>query len=156
MSPAAEIARNETFLIADQLRRVYDGAAWLGPNLKELLSGVHSEKAKQQPVPNAHSIWEITFHITAWLRVARERLSASETCDPTEEENWPSVSGTWQDTLSELEMEVKALEQAILAFPSERLSQLAPASEPQTFYILLHGVVQHCAYHAGQLALLAK
>ena len=156
MSPAPESTRNETFLIADQLRRVYDGPAWLGPNLKELLSGVTEDKAKQRPLPNAHSIWEITLHITAWLRVARERLSASETRDPTEEENWPAVSGTWQDALGGLEPEVKAFEQAVMTYPPERLTELAPASEPQTFYILLHGVVQHCAYHAGQIALLTK
>ena len=156
MSPAAGIARKETFLIADQLRRVYDGPSWLGPNLRELLSGVSAERAKQRPLSKAHSIWEITLHITTWLRVALERLSASEICDPTTEEDWPSVSGTWPEACTQLEAAVKALEQAILAFPSDRLHRPAPASEPQTYYVLLHGIVQHCAYHAGQIALLAK
>ncbi len=147
---------NETAVVADQLRRVYDGAAWLGPNLKEIVSKVTAEKAAQRLNPNAHTIWELVLHITAWLRIARERLSASEVLDPSDEENWPAMSGTWQNALVQLHDEAVALEQAILAFPADLLDQPAPAAEPQTFYVLLHGVVQHTAYHAGQIALLAK
>ena len=156
MSSASEIDRNESCWIADQIRRVYDGAAWLGPNLKTILSGVTDEKAGQRPLPTAHSIREIVLHITAWLRIAQERLSASEVRDVTKEEDWPPMSGSWQDACTELELAVTALEKAVLDFPSDRLHRSAPASEPQTFYVLLHGTVQHCAYHAGQIALLAK
>ena len=64
--------------------------------------------------------------------------------------------GAWQDAVKALEVETWALEQAILGFPEERLDYRAPASEPQTFYVLLHGVIQHSAYHAGQIALLKR
>jgi uncharacterized damage-inducible protein DinB len=147
---------SETARIADQLRRAYEGKAWLGPALTEILSGVTQEQAARRPISNAHTIWELVLHIAAWMRIGRERLTATKTRDHTEEENWPPMAGSWQDALAMLEREERQLEQAILIFPEERLNEPAPATEPQTFYELLHGVVQHAAYHGGQIVLLKK
>ncbi len=141
--------------IADQLRRAYQGQAWHGPSLKELLADVTEEMSVRRPIQGAHTIQELVLHIAAWMRIARERLSATEVRDGTLEENWP-VAGAWSEALAGLEREQRALEEAILAFPADRLSERAPATERQTFYGLLHGVVQHNLYHAGQIALLKK
>jgi uncharacterized damage-inducible protein DinB len=156
MSSTAATACSEAALLADQLRRMYYGPAWHGPALKPLLSGITPEQAAARPIPNAHSIWEIVLHLTAWLRIARERLSASTPRDASPEENWPPAAGSWPAALDALEREQRALERAILACPADRLHQPAPATEPQTFYALFHGTVQHLAYHAGQIALLKK
>jgi uncharacterized damage-inducible protein DinB len=150
-SPVKETAR-----IADQLRRAYRGPAWHGPSLKAILYDVREEQANRRPISGAHSTLEIVLHITAWLAIARERLSATMGRDIPDEEDWPAPSGSWRDALEKLEVEVNALEQAILRFPDERLQEPAPAKEPQTFYILLHGVVQHTLYHAGQIIVLNK
>jgi uncharacterized damage-inducible protein DinB len=147
---------SETARIADQLKRVYEGKAWLGPALRDILSDVTQEQAARRPIANAHTIWELVLHIGAWMRIGRERLAATKTRDYTEDENWPPMAGSWQDTLAMLEREERQLEQAILKFPDERLNEPAPATEPQTFYELLHGIVQHTAYHAGQIVLLKK
>jgi hypothetical protein len=39
---------SETARIADQLMRVYEGKAWLGPALTEILSGVTQEQAARR------------------------------------------------------------------------------------------------------------
>lgn len=149
-------AAREPARIANQLRRIYYGNAWHGPALKEILADVSEERARAHAVAGAHSIWELALHITAWIRIARERLSATAVRDHTAEENWPPVTSTWESALADLDEEERRLEEAILAFPEERLNEPAPATEAQTFYILLHGVVQHIAYHAGQIAILKK
>jgi uncharacterized damage-inducible protein DinB len=156
MSAAITPALTETGRIADQLRRIYEGPAWHGPSLLEVLSGIDERIASRRNVSNAHTIWELVLHIGAWMRIARERLCAVTTRDYTEEENWPAVTGTWRDALAMLDRETRELEKAVREFPETRLNDPAPATEPQTFYILLHGVVQHAAYHAGQIALLKK
>lgn len=133
-----------------------NGPAWHGPALNELLADVDEERAKRRPLTGVHTIWELTLHIAAWMRIARERLSVTSVRDHTAEENWPAMRGSWADALALLDREEQSLEQAIRSFPEHRLDELAPATEPQTFYTLLHGVVQHIAYHAGQIAILKK
>ena len=146
----------ETSRIADQMQRAYKGPAWHGPSLKAILLDVTEDKARLHPPNGAHSIWEIVLHITAWMRIARERLSAKETHKVTDDEDWPPPKISWNETLAELAAEEKALHDAIVKFPDERLNEQAPAVEPQTYYTLLHGVVQHITYHSGQIILLNK
>ncbi len=153
---ADEQADTEPQRIARQLRLFYDGPSWLGPSLKDLLSDIDEEQARRRGLTDAHTIWELVLHIAGWLRIARERLSATRTRDADSAEDWPPMANSWHDALSSLESEIDALEQAILQFPEERLQESAPATEAQTFYVLLHGVIQHSAYHAGQIALLKK
>ncbi|MBV8811885.1 MAG: DinB family protein [Acidobacteriaceae bacterium] len=147
---------SEAARIADQLRRVYEGPAWLGPNLRDLLSDVGEEGARRRRLEGVHTIWELVLHISAWLRIARERLTAATLREVTDAEDWPKMTGTWEDALALLQREERALEDAIRAFPEDRLEDEAVGSEPQTFYILLHGAIQHAAYHAGQIAILKK
>lgn len=124
--------------------------------MKELLSGVDEDRARSRPVAGAHTIWELVLHMAAWLRIARERMFSVSNRDAGEAENWPPTSGSWEDAKGLLFSETIALEQAIVEFPEGRLEERAPANQPQTFYVLLHGVIQHSAYHAGQIALLKK
>ncbi|HEX4228732.1 MAG TPA: DinB family protein [Bryobacteraceae bacterium] len=155
MTPAP-VGVTETARIANELRLLHDGTSWLGPSLKELLSGVDETRARLRPLRDSHTIWELVLHMAAWLRIARERLSVTSVRDASEAENWPPMEGSWEDAKALLDAETTALEQAILQFPEERLDERVPASQPQTFYVLLHGVIQHSAYHGGQIAILKK
>jgi uncharacterized damage-inducible protein DinB len=146
----------ETSRIADQLHRSYLGPAWHGPSLNELLAGITEEQASRRPIPDAHTIWEIILHVTAWIRIARERLTDRSVRQVADDENWPAVTGSWSDALTALNRDVQALEEAIRAFPDDKLNRRAPAVEAQSYYGLMHGVVQHNLYHAGQIALLKK
>jgi uncharacterized damage-inducible protein DinB len=150
------MAVSECSRIADQLHRSYAGAAWHGPALNEILAGVTETQASRRPIEGAHTIHEIVLHITTWLCIARERMSAKAPRAVTPEEDWPPATGRWPDALAALDREVRALEDAIRNFPEDRLEQPAPAAEPQTCYVLFHGIVQHTLYHAGQIALLKK
>ena len=147
---------SETERIAEQLRLVFEGPSWLGPALDVLLADISEDTASNRPLAGAHTIWELVLHIEAWLRIACVRLTASTPVDPTEDENWPAPGGSWRDAINCLRTEMTVLHKAILDFAPERLDELAPAAELQTFYVLLHGVIQHSAYHAGQIAILKK
>ena len=146
----------ETERIAEELRLLFEGPSWLGPPVDVLLADVSPENASEKAGGGAHTIWELSLHIAAWLRIARVRLGASTPVDPEEGENWPVPSGSWEDAVAGVRQEMVALRKAILEFPVERLNEIAPAAEVQTFYVLLHGVIQHSAYHAGQIAILKR
>jgi uncharacterized damage-inducible protein DinB len=145
----------ETKRLASQLRRSYEGPAWHGPCLGELLAGVTSEQAAAKPVSGAHSIWELVLHVTAWERQALAALEGRKYETLAGDKDWPPVSGTWQAALDDLESASRALVTAIRAMPEEKLNEFVESTE-YNFYFLLHGVVQHNLYHGGQIALLKR
>ncbi len=145
--------------IADQLARAYSGKAWHGPSLRTVLRGLTAAQATQRPIPNAHTIWELVLHISAWDRVVCERIQGGKTTKLPKEENFPSVTDTseaaWKNTLKELEKQHRALEAAMLKFPAAKLDRNLKGGD-YTYYITMHGAVQHDLYHAGQIAILKK
>jgi len=143
--------------IADQLRRSYEGQAWHGPSLTEVLAGVTPEKAAAKPLPGIHSIWEIVRHVTSWAAVARRTVEGEaypvRLAAPAD---WPEATNSWPAALAELDREEKALIEAVMGMTDARLEETVTERKGYTFYVLLHGVVQHNLYHAGQVMLLKK
>lgn len=152
---------SEATRIADQLRRAFDGDAWHGDSVFEILQGVTAAQAAARPIKNAHSIWELVLHITAWDGAVQRRLGGSAV-ELSDTENFPSVRDTteaaWRKTLKELRRVHEELVKTVAALPDSRLDQIVPGKQGAhyTLYYMLHGVVQHELYHAGQIALLKK
>jgi uncharacterized damage-inducible protein DinB len=150
---------SETERIQDQLERAYSGKAWHGPSLRELLSDVSSTKAATIPKVGSHSIWQILLHILAWQHVVVRRLAGETITDLPPAQDWPVVSDAsdvaWKRTLTHLEETHRHLCDAITKFPEARLTEKVPGHR-YPFYGMLHGVIQHNLYHAGQIALLKK
>jgi len=149
----------EAECIADQLRRAWEGEAWHGPSLKEILTGITAAQAAARPIAAAHSIWELVHHITAWEGIVLRRLGGEVVKDVSSEIDWPPVGekseAAWQRALAALEESNRKLREAIARLPDERLHERVPGKQ-DNFYLELHGIVQHDLYHAGQIALLKK
>jgi uncharacterized damage-inducible protein DinB len=149
---------NEVTRIEDQLKRAFEGNAWHGPAVLEVLEGVTAAKATARPIPGAHSIWEIVHHIAAWEEAARRRLQG-EPAHLTPEEDWPPVRDTgdaaWAAALERLRTGHQSLRRAVAKLSDAKLKEDV-AGMDQTHYLLVHGVIQHDLYHAGQIALLRK
>ncbi len=149
---------SEATRIADQLRRAFDGSAWHGPALLELLADVDAATAAAKPLPNVHSIWELVLHIAMWDGAALCRLSG-EKCQPTGPANFPPVSiptsAAWRKAVAETKRTHDALVKTVAALPDSRLGDRVPGKR-YDFYHMLHGIVQHELYHAGQIAILKK
>ena len=148
----------EVKAIADQLKRAYEGQAWHGPSIKEILADVTAEQAASRPVAGAHSIWEIVLHIIAWEGAVRSRLEGDYVTDPAEGD-WPAVDdsseASWRETLARLESNHMKLRDTIARFDGERLFDPLAEGKPSA-YFTIHGIIQHDLYHAGQIALLKK
>lgn len=144
--------------IADQLKRAVTGDAWHGPAVEQILAGTTADMAASRPFGEAHSIWEIVLHATAWLQACRRRLEGDR-AELTDAEDWPEVSDTseraWQETISRMTQANDELSSAISRLDDSRLDQ--PMNEGMSsVYVTLHGVIQHTLYHAGQIAILKK
>ena len=144
--------------IEDQLRRAIGGDAWHGPSVKEVLTDVTAQQATTKPVQGAHSIWELLFHMGAWEGVALQRLKGDKTPLP-DDKNWPTGNPSgdpeWNAAWTSFEKQNQQLRKAILQLTDDQLEGQVPGTD-HSFYHLLHGVVQHDLYHAGQIVLLKK
>jgi uncharacterized damage-inducible protein DinB len=153
MTPMTEVER-----IVDQLHRAFEGEAWHGPAVMEILDGLKAPQAAARPLQSAHSIWEIMLHITAWERAVRLRLEGDRAqLSPTED--WPAVNDTdeaaWTRAKELLRQAHEELCKAVLGVDGSKLDQ--PIIEGlSSVYVTLHGVIQHSLYHAGQIAILKK
>jgi nicotinate-nucleotide pyrophosphorylase (carboxylating) len=149
---------SEVSRILDQLRRTWEGDAWHGPPLWQILADTSAAVAAARPVVGAHSIAEIVLHIAAWHEAVCQRLRGRE-YEPPASENWPDVLGltepAWQNTLFELRRTFEELYVVTEELDDGQLDRTVPGKN-HSFYVLLHGVIQHNLYHAGQIALLKK
>ena len=151
--------------IVDQLQREHEGDPWHGSPLTAILDGLSAEQAAAKPLAVAHSIWELVLHVTAWKNEVRKRLSGAPAGEP-EEGDWPAVGETsaarWAAARARLEQAHKQLLTAIRGLPEQRLFEATndprdrPLGSGVSYYVLLHGIVQHDVYHSGQIALLKK
>jgi uncharacterized damage-inducible protein DinB len=153
--------RSEGSRIADQLRRAFSGDAWHGDSVFEILDGVTAAQAAARHIKNAHSIWELVLHIAAWDGAVLRRLGGAAV-ELSDAQNFPAVTdaseAAWRKTLVEVRRVHEALAAAVSVLTDSRLDEMVPGKEGAhyTFYYMLHGVVQHELYHAGQIALLKK
>jgi uncharacterized damage-inducible protein DinB len=149
---------SESTLIADQLRRAFEGEAWHGPALLELLRDVNATSAAANPLPEVHSIWELVLHIAAWDGAAVRRI-AGETVQLTGAANFPVVpkptETSWRKAVAQAKRTHDLLVKTVATLPESRLRERVPGKK-YDFYHLLHGVAQHELYHAGQIAILKK
>jgi uncharacterized damage-inducible protein DinB len=149
----SEIAR-----IADQLKLAFEGEAWHGPAVLEILADVDARAASARPIHNAHTIWELTLHVAGWENVIRRRLGG-EACTLGDAENFPDVKDTseaaWKKAVASLKQTHEQLLTAIAALPDSRLTDRVPGKNYDV-YTMLHGATQHALYHAGQMAVLKR
>lgn len=145
--------------IVDQMERAFEGDAWHGPSISEILSCVTVDQAAAHPIPGAHSIWEIVLHTSVWQRTVRERLQGKPIATLPEAEDWPPVTATstahWAGAVEELRTEYELLRREALTWRERDLDETTEGQR-YTVYGMLHGVLQHNLYHAGQIALLKK
>ncbi len=151
--------------IIDEMNREYSGDPWHGLPLKVILGGIAAPQAVARPVAGAHSIFEIVLHMIGWKDEVRRRLSGAPAGEP-QQGDWPPVGDPsaqgWRTALERLDAAHQALVSAVRAMPESQL--LAPTNDPRdkttgagvSYYVLLHGIVQHDVYHSGQIALLKK
>jgi uncharacterized damage-inducible protein DinB len=156
---------SESDRLVDQLKRAHDGDPWHGSPIKEILEGVTAEQAAKRPPNGAHSIWELLLHATAWRNEVARRATGAPAQEP-EAGDWPTVGDAtpqrWKEALAALDASHARLVDAVRGMSDAKLQQ--PTNDQRnrglgtgvSYYELFHGIVQHDAYHAGQIAILKK
>jgi len=150
---------SEVERISDQLRRSHQGSAWHGPSLLEVLDGVTDEQANRRVLPNAHTIWELVLHLTAWEQVVTRRLAGETVPDLPPDQDFPAVADAtgdgWKSALDQMNQAQRQLAQSIAQLTDDGLKRMV-AGKDYSVYFMLHGAIQHKLYHAGQIAVFKK
>src|SRR5437660_567808 len=94
-------------LIVDQLHRAFDGEAWHGPALMEILADVDASIAVARPISTAHSIWELVLHLAAWEQVIITRIVEGKALTLSDEKNFGHIEhvneATWRQAVATLQ-----------------------------------------------------
>lgn len=133
------------------------------PSLAHSLEGVTAAEASWLPREGArlNTIWQLVNHLTYWkkamVRLLRDR-----------EEVLPDPAGTafgkpgngadeegWQEAVEALFAASDELDGVIASLPDEALDWAPEGDLPSPAQVLV-GMVEHDAYHGGQIVLLRK
>jgi len=146
------------------LRNVYDGDPWHGSSITAVLSGIDAKTADVRSIPHGHTIWELVLHMTSWTREVASRARGAL---PKSPEDWPVPKSSggeaaWRAAQADLRAAHKELEQVVDSIePQDLLRWVGEQRDPalgtgQTVGTLIRGLLQHHAYHQGQIALLKR
>lgn len=145
-------------IMVDQLKRAFEGEAWHGPALIEILDGIDAKIAAARPIPDAHNAWELVLHLTAWEGVIIQRLHGKK-ATVGDADNFPHISDTseqaWQDAVGNLRQTHDELIKIVSSLPESKLKETVPGKDYDVRFMLF-GAVEHTAYHGGQIALLKR
>jgi uncharacterized damage-inducible protein DinB len=145
--------------LADQLRRTIEGDPWHGPSWNDTLQTVSAEQALWRPPGEAHTIWEIAAHVAFWHDELLPVVGGEPYRNVSETEQWPASDDTSEEAWAALLMSIESSNEALADAVAELTdAQLALPMENRDYDLefLIQGLVQHNAYHAGQVALLKR
>ncbi len=153
-------------VVARLLETALDAEPWYGLSTSRFLAGLTAKQAASHPITACHSIWEIVLHMVAWQGEVVRRLAGGTPADPVEGD-WPVVGDTtdarWLAALQMLSASTRATAGALRDVSDESLSAMVGGSERNVSigsgidrHELIVGLLQHNAYHSGQIALIRK
>ena len=156
---------SESLRLIDQFTRAHDGDPWHGSPVRAILKGVTHTQAARRPPNGAHSIWELVLHAAGWRNEVARRATGQPAGEPPDGD-WPEVGdpspARWQAALDALDASHHELVKVVRGVSDDQL--MKPTVDPRnrplgtgvSYYELLHGIVQHDAYHSGQIAIVRK
>src|SRR5271166_532337 len=96
---------SECARLSDQIRRAFDGEAWHGDSVTQILADVDAKTAAAHPIKKAHSVWELVLHIAAWDDACLRR-AGGKAVSLKDAQNFPPVKDTseaaWREAVKQL------------------------------------------------------
>ncbi|MEQ1678125.1 MAG: DinB family protein [Chitinophagaceae bacterium] len=144
--------------IAKHLREVHFGGNWSYSNLKDNLEGVNWQQATT-PVHSLNTIAALVYHmnyyISAVLKVLQgEPLRASDKYSFA----LPPIQSAddWEKLLDKTWTEATTFASLVEQLPESKLEEIFSDEKYGNYYRNLHGIIEHCHYHLGQIVVIKK
>ncbi|KAA2242529.1 DinB family protein [Chitinophaga agrisoli] len=144
--------------LATSLENLYNGSPWIEVTFTEHLKRVSARQAVQR-FGDSNCIWQIVNHLIYWHQRVLRYMNNEQ---PEQDGDLPDFylpenhgEENWQATQHRMEHSVAHVVAALRSFPEDKLYELFPGTtHPAAYYF--HGIVDHAAYHLGQIVLLEK
>ncbi len=149
---------NEIARIKQLFADLFNGHPWLDVTIKDTLDNLTAEQAYRNVVTGGNTIWEIVNHIIAWRQNVLERVGGAVITTPEHNYFFPvqdCSDEAWEQTLIELNETQDQWLRFFDEFSEEDFEKIYPNNN-MTYYQHIHGIIQHDAYHLGQIVLLVK
>ncbi|MBV4358395.1 DinB family protein [Pinibacter aurantiacus] len=149
---------NFTQQIAKHFKDVYFGGNWTSVNFKDTLADVSWEEAITK-FNSLNTIATLVFHTNYYVDVVLkvfqgEKLNASDKfsfdCPPI------ASPEDWAKLMSKAFEDAENFAAAIEQLPEQKLGEAFEDEKYGNYYRNIHGIIEHCHYHLGQIALIKK
>lgn len=139
-------------------KKLYNESPWLGVNIRSTLESITAEQASKRVIQNCNTVWELVNHMVSWRRNVLKRISGETIKTPDHNYIEPVLdksANSWADTLLQLDASQFEWLRFLEEFNERNFENIYPANN-MTYYEHIHGIIQHDAYHLGQIVLLIK
>jgi uncharacterized damage-inducible protein DinB len=137
---------------------LYNGSPWIDVNLYDTLKGISAEDAATKRIKKGNSIWEIVNHLISWRLNVLERIQGEIINSPSDNYFKTVINPSedeWQNTLNELDRSQSIWIKHLKKFNQKNFTTTYPINN-LTFYEHIMGILQHDAYHLGQIKMLVQ
>lgn len=143
-----------------QLQQLYYGGNWLDEDIEKKLKHVNEENAFVKPEGYIHSIAEVTSHILEWRKELIERLAVGRHARLTMESpnNWLPNDTLKKQGWAYLKDGLEKSQLELIALLEKKDDDFLANKwvGDDTYEWLLIGLIEHDAYHLGQIGLIYK
>jgi hypothetical protein len=144
--------------IAKQFRDFHYGGNYTGVNLKETLDCLSWEQATKK-VNSFNTIADLVFHINYYVSAVLKVLEGGPlTGSDKLSFDVPPINSQqdWENLLDKVWKDAERFAILVEQFPEEKLNEQFANEKYGTWYRNIHGVIEHCHYHLGQIVLIKK
>ncbi|NEU07414.1 DinB family protein [Flavihumibacter sp. R14] len=152
--------------IHQQFNHAFQGQPWHGKSSMEIIDASDPGKVFTYWIPGAHSIAELVLHLTVWTGEALDRLNGREAGTP-KRGDWPPVLQKNAESWNQMKEDFRNAHRKLMErfenftqddwdFKTIDYREGLEEETADTYAQLVNGIIQHLAYHSGQISLLQK
>jgi len=148
----------ESERISKMFADLYAGNPWIEVTITDTLKNVTAETAFKKPAPGFNSIWEIINHLIGWRTTILKRLQGETIPSPPNNYFEPIKDKTaeaWGETLTRLNQTQSDWDKLLSNLSEEKYDEFYP-NYGYSVCEFVNGMLQHDAYHLGQIVLIKK
>ncbi len=143
--------------LISQVDNLFSGSPWFGPSWMETLEKIPSDAVNYRLEKGA-SIAGLLGHVVAWREYVAQKLQGHEEFELLPGDDWPQSpvdDSGWQELVRKMVDLQQELMEGLAELPSAELDEKVPGRD-FSWGFMIQGIIDHDAYHLGQINLLLK